>query len=117
MDSVIPRLMESLRKRSKDSLAGVSELLLSFAAAFEHVPARKRLGLFQSLMDMIGADEYLFALLILLEDKFPRNNRVLQFSVDLLDCYAAQTQFEVCLIMLTQVSWLCLKHGRPLGDM
>ncbi|CAO1599487.1 hypothetical protein XANCAGTX0491_003210 [Xanthoria calcicola] len=94
MDSVIPRLMESLRKRSKDSLAGVSELLLSFAAAFEHVPARKRLGLFQSLMDMIGADEYLFALLILLEDKFPRNNRVLQFSVDLLDCYEAQTQFE-----------------------
>lgn len=101
MDSVIPRLMESLRKRSKDSLAGVSELLLSFAAAFEHVPARKRLGLFQSLMDMIGADEYLFALLILLEDKFPRNNRVLQFSVDLLDCYEAQTQFEVCLIMFT----------------
>ncbi|KAI4281781.1 MAG: hypothetical protein L6R38_003436 [Xanthoria sp. 2 TBL-2021] len=94
MDSVIPRLMESLRRRSKDSLAGVSELLLSFAAAFEHVPARKRLGLFQSLMDMIGADEYLFALLILLEDKFSRNKRVLQFSVDLLDCYEAQTQFE-----------------------
>ncbi|KAL8675492.1 MAG: hypothetical protein Q9168_000004 [Polycauliona sp. 1 TL-2023] len=94
MDSVIPRLMESLRRRSKDTLAGVSELLLSFAAAFEHVPPRKRLGLFQSLMDMIGADEFLFALLILLHDKFPRNKRVLQFSVDLLDCYEAQTQFK-----------------------
>ncbi|KAL8852392.1 MAG: hypothetical protein Q9221_002776 [Calogaya cf. arnoldii] len=94
MDAVVPRLMESLRRRSKDPLAGVSELLLSFAAAFEHVPPQKRLGLFQSLMNMIGADEFLFALLILLEDKFPRNKRVLQFSVDLLDCYEAQTQFE-----------------------
>ncbi|KAL8984704.1 MAG: hypothetical protein Q9205_001393 [Flavoplaca limonia] len=94
MDSVIPRLMDSLRRRSKDTLAAVSELLLSFAAAFEHVPARKRLGLFQSLMDMIGADEFLFALLILLQDKFPNNKRVLQFSVDLLNCYEAQTQFQ-----------------------
>lgn len=101
MDSVIPRLMESLRRRSKDSLAGVSELLLSFAAAFEHVPAQKRLGLFRSLMDMIGADEYLFALLILLEDKFPRNKRVLQFSVELLDCYEAHTQLEVRLIIFS----------------
>ncbi|KAL8930115.1 MAG: hypothetical protein Q9172_000200 [Xanthocarpia lactea] len=94
MDSVIPRVMDSLRRRSKDSLAGISELLLSFVAAFEHVPPRRRLGLFQSLMDMIGADEFLFALLILLQDKFPRNKRVLQFSVDLLDCYEAQTQFQ-----------------------
>ncbi|KAL8656885.1 MAG: hypothetical protein Q9226_002479 [Calogaya cf. arnoldii] len=94
MDAVIPRLMDSLRRRFKDPLAGVSELLLSFAAAFEHVPPQKRLGLFQSLMNMIGADEFLFALLILLEVKFPRNKRVLQFSVDLLDCYEAQTQFE-----------------------
>ncbi|KAL8770926.1 MAG: hypothetical protein Q9209_003577 [Squamulea sp. 1 TL-2023] len=94
MDSVIPRVMDSLRRRHKDSLAGVSELLLSFAAAFEHIPPRRRLGLFQSLMDMIGADEFLFALLILLQDKFPRNKRILQFSVDLLDCYQARTQLQ-----------------------
>ncbi|KAL8812840.1 MAG: hypothetical protein Q9200_000730 [Gallowayella weberi] len=94
MDSVVPRVMESLRKRHKDPLAGVSELLLSFAAAFEHVPPQRRLGLFQSLMDMIGADEFLFALLILLQNKYPRNKRALQFSVDLLDCYDAQTQIQ-----------------------
>ncbi|KAL8803049.1 MAG: hypothetical protein Q9182_003419 [Xanthomendoza sp. 2 TL-2023] len=94
MDSVVPRVMESLRKRHRDPLAGVSELLLSFAAAFEHVPPQRRLGLFQSLMDMIGADEFLFALLILLQNKYPRNKRALQFSVDLLDCYDAQTQIK-----------------------
>ncbi|KAL8680496.1 MAG: hypothetical protein Q9186_003339 [Xanthomendoza sp. 1 TL-2023] len=94
MDSVVPRVMESLRRRHKDSLAGVSELLLSFAAAFEHIPPQRRLGLFQSLMDMIGADEFLFALLILLQNKYPHNKRALQFSVDLLDCYDAQTQIQ-----------------------
>ncbi|KAL8725282.1 MAG: hypothetical protein Q9166_007456 [cf. Caloplaca sp. 2 TL-2023] len=94
MDSVIPRVMDSLRKRHKDSLAGVSELLLSFAGAFEHVPPQRRLALFQSLMDMIGVDEFLFALLILLHNKFPHNKRALQFSVDLLDCYEARTQIQ-----------------------
>lgn len=106
MDSVVPRVMESLRKRHKDSLAGVSELLLSFAAAFEHVPPPRRLGLFQSLMDMIGADEFLFALLILLKNKFPRNKRALQFCIDLLDCYGAPTQIQVC------PAGLCLSIGR-----
>ncbi|KAL8783433.1 MAG: hypothetical protein Q9213_004633 [Squamulea squamosa] len=91
---IVKQTMDSLGRRHKDSLAGVSGLLLGFAAAFEHIPPRRRLGLFQSLMDMIGADEFLFALLIILQDKFPRNKRVLQFSVDLLDCYEARTQFQ-----------------------
>lgn len=87
MDSVIPRIMDSLRKRHKDTMAGVSELLLSFAAAFEHIPRERRLTLFRSLVEMIGVDEFLFALLILLHDKLPYNKGALQFSVDLLDCY------------------------------
>ncbi|KAL8707208.1 MAG: hypothetical protein Q9225_007801, partial [Loekoesia sp. 1 TL-2023] len=94
MDSVIPRIMDSLRKRHKNTMAGVSELLLSFAAAFEHIPRDRRLTLFRSLVEMIGVDEFLFALLILLHNKLPYNKGVLQFSVDLLDCYEAETQFQ-----------------------
>ncbi|KAL9030274.1 MAG: hypothetical protein Q9196_001587 [Gyalolechia fulgens] len=94
MDSVIPRIMNSLRKRHRDSMAGVSELLLSFAAAFEHIPRDRRLTLFRSLVEMIGADEFFFALLILLHNKLPHNKAALQFSVDLLDCYKVETQFQ-----------------------
>ncbi|KAL8998226.1 MAG: hypothetical protein Q9188_006146 [Gyalolechia gomerana] len=94
MDSVIPRIMDSLRRRHRDSMAGVSELLLSFAAAFEHIPRARRLTLFRSLVEMIGANEFFFALLILLHNKFPHNKAALQFSVDLLDCYEVETQLH-----------------------
>ena len=100
MDSVIPRVMESLRKRNKDPLAGVSELLLSFVAAFEHVPSQRRLALFRSLMDLVGPGEYLFALVLLLQNKLPDNKRIVQFSAGLLDCYQVNVVFEVCSIII-----------------
>lgn len=95
MNSVIPRVMDSLRKRHKDPMAGVSELLLSFAAAFDHVPSQRLLALFKSLMNLVGADAYLFALIILLQNKIPNNKRVPQFLVDLLDCYQVEVHLKV----------------------
>ncbi|KAL8715540.1 MAG: hypothetical protein Q9220_000876 [cf. Caloplaca sp. 1 TL-2023] len=95
MDSVIPRVTASLRNQSKKPLAQVSEILLSFTAAFEHIPLERRLPLFQSLINLLGADESLFVLLVLLQNKYPHNQRALQFCVDLLDCYAVQTQLRV----------------------
>ena len=100
MDSVIPRIMDSLRKRHKDSMMGVSELLISFVAAFDHIPRDRRLTLFRSLVEMIGPDEFLFALLILLHYKLPSSGGALQFSVALLDFYEVETQLEVCSSLL-----------------
>ncbi|KAL8963488.1 MAG: hypothetical protein Q9193_000251 [Seirophora villosa] len=94
MDSVIPRIMDSLRKRGKDPMSGVSELLLSFVAAFEHVPLDRRLTLFRSLVEMIGVDEFLFALLLLLHNKFLHSREALQFSIDLLNCYGVESQLQ-----------------------
>ncbi|KAI4087894.1 MAG: hypothetical protein LQ344_006478 [Seirophora lacunosa] len=94
MDSVIPRIMDSLRKRGKDPMSGVSELLLSFVAAFEHVPLDRRLTLFRSLVEMIGVDEFLFALLLLLHNKFLHSREALQFSIDLLNFYGVESQLQ-----------------------
>ncbi|KAL9585181.1 MAG: hypothetical protein Q9212_001674 [Teloschistes hypoglaucus] len=101
MDSVIPRVMDSLRKQHKDPMAGVSELLLSFAAAFDHIPSQRRLALFKSLMNLVGADGYLFALIILLQNKLPNNKRVPPFLVDLLDCYQVEVLLKKLLGLLT----------------
>ncbi|KAL8694950.1 MAG: hypothetical protein Q9218_000521 [Villophora microphyllina] len=94
MNSVIPRVMDSLRKRHTDPMAGVSELLLSFVATYEHIPSHRRLALFRSLMDLVGVDDYLFALIILLQNKLPSNKRVSKFLVDLLDCYQVETHLR-----------------------
>lgn len=100
MDSVIPRIMDSLRKRHKDSIVGVSELLLSFTAAFEHIPRDRRLALFRSLVELIGPGEFFFALLILLHNKLPHSKTALQFASDLLDWYEVDIQLEVGSAML-----------------
>lgn len=80
MESVIPRLVRSLHNDSKHAFAGVCELLLTFAAAFEHIPQQRRLDFFATLVTKIGPIDYLFALLVILSDRYPGNKRVLDLS-------------------------------------
>lgn len=95
MESVIPRLVESLHERKQNPITGTMELLFSFVAAFEHIPPQRRLGLFKSLADKLGTTEFLFALLILLLDKHPDDEMVRSFAADLTGAYDALTQLQV----------------------
>jgi len=95
MESVIPRLVQSLHKSKTDPLIGVSELLLSFAAAFEHIPSQRRLGVYTSLVDKVNPALYLFAFLAILLEKYPNNPRVLQFAIEITSQYDVQTQLKM----------------------
>lgn len=95
MESVIPRLVKSLHTRNENPTTGTMELLFSFVAAFEHIPLPRRLGLFKSLVDKLGTTEFLFALLVLLLDKYPDNAVVRSFGADLIGAYDALTQLQV----------------------
>ena len=94
MESVIPRLVGSLHTQKGGPFVGVCELLLSFAAAFKHIPMPRRLQLFTSLADKIGPREYLFALLTILIDKYPEDRKVLQFAADLTSVYDANVRLQ-----------------------
>ena len=74
MELVIPQLVKSLHKRKEDLILGTSELLLSFVAAFEHIPSHRQLDLFKSLVNKLGPTDFLFALLI----------QLIKLSLDLL---------------------------------
>ncbi len=102
MESVIPRLVQSLRKGKGDPLMGVSELLLSFVAAYQHIPAQQRLRLFKSLAEKLGADDFLFALLVLLKDKYPSGKSATLFAVELAGNHRPKTQFLVRLFDVRQ---------------
>lgn len=93
MESVIPRLVQSLHKQKDGPLVGVSKLLLSFVAAYEHIPAQRRLGLFSSLTEKLGTNDFLFVLLVLLKDKYPSNKKVPEFAVELAGHCGVKTQF------------------------
>lgn len=92
---VIPPLVKSLRKRNQDPVTGTADLLLSFTAAFKHVPTHRRLQLFMSLIQTLGENEFLFALLSMLADKYRENSVVEAFAIDLAGQYGLQTQLTV----------------------
>ena len=94
MESVVPRLVRSLHSGSQDAFAGVSELLLNFTAAFEHIPQRRRFDLFASLAEKVGPIDYLFALFAILLDKYPNNNKALQLAIQLCGHYDVITQLK-----------------------
>lgn len=95
MESIIPCLVQSLHGRKEGAFVGISELLLSFAAAFEHIPSQRRLELFISLADKVGSRDYLFALFVILMDKYPNNRRVVQFAVEISRRYGVEIRLRV----------------------
>ncbi|KAI9814174.1 MAG: snoRNA-binding rRNA-processing protein utp10 [Pycnora praestabilis] len=90
---VIPPLIESLRKQSGDAIAGAAELLLSFVAAFEHVPSHRRFRLFTSLAETLGVEDFAFALLAMLAEKYASDAEVQNFAVEFAGQFTSETQF------------------------
>jgi U3 small nucleolar RNA-associated protein 10 len=81
---VVPQLAESLRKRDKNLVTGVADLLLSFTAAFEHVPLHRRLKLFSELARTLGPEDSLSAIIALLIDRYPTSSEPRKFIPGLL---------------------------------
>jgi U3 small nucleolar RNA-associated protein 10 len=73
----------------------VSELLLSFAAAFEHIPQQQQLKLFSRLAYTLGAGDALFAILAILADRYPTNQHVDEFMAELINEFDPVTGLEV----------------------
>ncbi len=91
---VIPPLILSLRKEKGNPVIGVAELLLSFVAAYEHVPAHRRKGLFTSLIETLGAEEFMFALLAMLVDKYGITDKIKSFAADLSGSFSVEIQLQ-----------------------
>lgn len=100
---VVPPLIASLRKGKKSPIAGATDILVSFTTAYEHIPAHRRLGLFQALVETLGAREFLFALVAMLVDRYDTAEGLLHFVVDLMNNFSIEVQLDtlVKLIDLT----------------
>ncbi|MCJ1314541.1 snoRNA-binding rRNA-processing protein utp10 [Agyrium rufum] len=95
IESVIPPLVLSFQKQRGNIVVNASELLLSFVAAFEHMPSHRRLGLFESLIDQLGPSSFLPAISAMMLDKYPADQRVEDFLVQLALHYSASIIMEM----------------------
>jgi U3 small nucleolar RNA-associated protein 10 len=94
IQEVIPPLITSLRKEKGDLVTGAAELLLSFVAAYEHVPPHRRKGLFTSLVQTLGAEDFLFAFLAMLVDKYGAIESIKTFAVELSGSFSVEIQLQ-----------------------
>jgi U3 small nucleolar RNA-associated protein 10 len=101
---VIPPLIASLRKERGNIVTGASDLLLSFVAAYEHVPPHRRRGLLISLVETLGAEDFLFALLAMLVDKYGLNENIRAFLVELSGSFSVEVQLQSIVKYLDLVS-------------
>jgi U3 small nucleolar RNA-associated protein 10 len=104
IDKVIPPLIASLRKEKGSPVTGAAELLLSFVAAYEHVPSHRRKGLFSSLVRTLGPEDFLFALLAMLADKYGVTDGIKTFTVDLSGAFTVDIQLQTVSKYLDLVS-------------
>ncbi|KAG9246251.1 hypothetical protein BJ878DRAFT_298508 [Calycina marina] len=101
---VIPPLIASLRKEKGNIVTGASELLLSFVAAYEHVPPHRRGGLLVSLVETLGPEDFLYALLAMLVDKYGLNDSIRRFAVELSASFSVEVQLQSVLKYLDLVA-------------
>lgn len=95
IDQVVPALIQSLRNQKRDVVSGTSELLLSFTAAFEHIPSHRRLRLFQALITKLGTQDFLFAVLAMLANRYAMNKDVLSLMAGLTSTTDSRLQLIV----------------------
>lgn len=91
---VVPPLIASLRKGSRNPITGASDILVSFTTAYEHIPPHRRQSLFHALVETLGPKEFLFAIVSMLIDRYEPTDDLLQFIVDLLDFFSVEVQLE-----------------------
>ena len=119
MSKALPPLIVKLNKRNEDVVIGVSEIVISFTASFEHIPFQRRLGIFSKLIDALGADNSLFVIVIALLDRFPNNNEVRKFTTALIRSCGPVTALRVSFRSLSRILLILTGYGsicRGLGE-
>ncbi|KAL4867917.1 hypothetical protein BDV12DRAFT_170541, partial [Aspergillus spectabilis] len=104
IDQVVPALIQSLRHQKRDVVSGTSELLLSFTAAFEHIPSHRRLRLFHALITKLGTEEFLFAVLAMLANRYSMDKAVLVLMTGLVSDAGAAVELSTYSKFLNLVS-------------
>lgn len=97
---VIPPLIETFRKTRRNLVASTAELLSSFVVAYEHIPSHRRQDLFVSLVQNLGPEDFLFAILAMFVDKYGASDSMVQFTVQIMSSFSVEVQLQTLIKFL-----------------
>jgi U3 small nucleolar RNA-associated protein 10 len=115
VESIVPPLAASLKKGGRDLIQGASELLLSFTAAWEHMPLHRRLATFKHLVQTLGEGEALYAIVAMLVERYRQDNTLPAFVKELCNACKVDTQLLAVRQYLNLLQEAC-KPRRPVAD-
>lgn len=115
VESIVPPLAASLKKGGRDLIQGASELLLSFTAAWEHMPLHRRLATFKHLVQTLGEGEALFAVVAMLVERYRQDNTLPAFVKELCNACQVHTQLLAVRQYLNLIQEAC-KARKPVAD-
>ncbi|KKY39373.1 putative u3 small nucleolar rna-associated protein 10 [Diaporthe ampelina] len=101
---VIPPLIDTFRKGRRHLVASASELLASFVIAYEHIPSHRRQGLFVSLVENLGPQDFLFALVAMFVDKYGTSDNIQTFTADITNHFSVEIQLQTLIRFLDLVA-------------
>ncbi|KAB5558268.1 armadillo-type protein [Coniochaeta sp. 2T2.1] len=91
---VIPPLIDTFRKSRRSLVASASELLASFVIAYEHIPSPRKHSLFLSLIENLGPEDFLFAVIAMFVDKYGTTDNILGFLAQIMDNFDVSVQLQ-----------------------
>ena len=91
---VIPPLIDTFKKGKRNIVASASDLLSSFVIAYEHIPSHRKHDLFISLIENLGPEDFLFAIVAMFADRYGTADSTCAFLTELVGSFAVETQLQ-----------------------
>ncbi|KAK3942957.1 hypothetical protein QBC46DRAFT_378564 [Diplogelasinospora grovesii] len=101
---VIPPLIDTFRKSRRNLVASTAELLSSFVIAYEHIPSHRKHDLFISLIENLGPEDFLFALLAMFVDKYGATDSIMSFLAQIMASFSVEIQLQTLIKLLDLIS-------------
>ena len=91
---VIPPLIDTFRRRGRNVVASTKDLLASFVTAYEHIPSHRKHDLFISLVENLGPEDFLFAVLAMFVDRYAATDNMISFTTQLMSSFSVEIQLQ-----------------------
>ncbi|AEO69251.1 01275787-a34a-4ed3-b98e-774878c86418 [Thermothielavioides terrestris] len=101
---VIPPLIDTFRKKGRNVVASTKALLASFVTAYEHIPSHRKQDLFISLVQNLGPEDFLFAVLAMFVDRYGATDNMISFTTQMMSSFSVGTQLQTLIRLLDLIS-------------
>ncbi|KAH6636542.1 U3 small nucleolar RNA-associated protein 10 [Chaetomium tenue] len=101
---VIPPLIDTFRRRGRNVVASTKDLLASFVTAYEHIPSHRKHDLFISLVQNLGPEDFLFAILAMFVDRYAATDNMISFTTQMMSSFSVEIQLQTLIKLLDLTS-------------